>query len=268
MSELRGARSLVTGAARGMGKLFAERLLRRGGQVAMADVDAEGLEAAAAELRGLGMLTTHVGNLATAEDPYRIVAEAEAALGGLDLVVNNAGVVTGGPLTEVSDARHQLTMDVNVMGVVRTTRAALPGLIARQRGHILNLASAASLTGVALQTTYCASKWAVLGFSEALRYELMQLYPKAPIHVTAVCPSFVDTGMFDGASPPRLVPMLKPETVVDRALRAVEKDARTIMLPATIRGVPVLRVLLPDRLVDFFSDKLGVNRAMQGWRGH
>ncbi len=266
MTQIADSRCIVTGGARGMGKLFGERLLRRGCRVALIDVDAATLEETRVLLAPLGDVRAFVGNLANGPEVYRVAGEAILALGGVDLLINNAGVVTGGALTEVSDERHELTFNVNTLGVVRMARAVLPTMIAAGRGHILNMASAAGLTGVPLQTTYCSSKWAVVGFSEALTLELAHL--GHPVHVTTVCPGFVDTGMFDGARAPMLLPMLQPEQVVDRALAAVEQNEGMVMMPFMAKQIPWMRALLPRRLLEFINDRIGVNRSMENWKGH
>lgn len=266
MTQIANARCIVTGGARGMGRLFGERLLRRGCQVALIDVAKDALEETRAQLARLGTVHAFVGDMADGPDVYRVAGEAVDALGGVDLLINNAGVVTGGALTDVSDERHALTYLVNTLGVVRMTRAVLPAMIAGRGGHVVNIASAAGLTAVPLQTTYCSSKWAVVGFSEALALELTHL--GHPIGVTTVCPSFVDTGMFEGVKPPMLVPMLRPEDVVDRTLVAVEKDEPMLVMPLMAKQIPWMRAVLPRRLLAFLNDRLGVNRSMETWRGH
>lgn len=266
MTRISGSRCVVTGAARGMGKLLAQRLLEDGARVALLDRDEAELEATRAQLAAIGDARSWVVDLADGEAIYDTCAKVEADLKGVDIVVNNAGIVTGGALAEVSDERHALTYAVNVLGVVRMTRALLPGMIERGRGHVVNMASAAGLTGVALQTTYSSSKWAVVGFSESLHYEMRHL--GHPIPVTCVCPGFVDTGMFDGAEPPLLMPMLKPGEVTDRVIRAIRGQERLVTMPLLVGTVPLMRATLPGRVQDFIAEKLGVSKSMEGWRGH
>ena len=138
-------------------------------------------------------------------------------------------------------------------------------MIERKRGHIVNIASASSLSGVALMTSYAASKWAVLGFSESLIYELQM--DNHPISVTSVCPGYIDTGMFDGANPPWVMPFLKPAKVADSVVRSIERDERLLIMPPIVKTMAVLR-LLPNRVTDFVAHRLGINRSMEEWTGH
>jgi all-trans-retinol dehydrogenase (NAD+) len=138
-------------------------------------------------------------------------------------------------------------------------------MVERQRGHIVNIASASSFQGVALMTSYAASKWAVLGFSESLIYELQ--LDGHPIQVTSVCPGYIDTGMFDGANPPWIMPFLKPSDVAEAVVRGIQNNERTVLMPPIVKAVPLMK-LLPNRLTDFLAHKLGINRSMEEWKGH
>jgi len=249
-----------------MGRLFAETCLDRGATVAVLDIDKDGLDQTVAELGSRGDIRGWVCDMADLDAIYKSAEEVIADLGGIDVLINNAGIVSAGPITEVSEDKHTLTFMVNALGVARMSRAVLPSMIARGRGHIVNIASAAGLTGVALGATYSSSKWAVVGFSESLLYEMAHL--GHPIKVTCVCPGYVDTGMFDGVKPPLLMPLLRPTTVVRHTMKAIEDDARMVTLPYMVSKVPLLRAVLPDRIQDFLANKLGVNRSMETWKGH
>ncbi len=266
MSSIDGKRALVTGGAAGIGKVTAEALARRGAKLILVDRDRAGLDAAARAVERHTDCATVVADLTDVDAIYAAVREAEAAFGGVDLLINNAGYVKGGPLVEVEERDHTRTIELNVLGVTRMTRAVLPGMIARGHGHIVNIASAAGLTGVALQTTYSASKWAVVGFTEALAYELEAL--GHPIEVSCICPSFVNTGMFHGAKPPHLVPMLEPSDVANGIIDAIRHNKRLVALPKIIGVVPAVRGFFTARARGRIADLLGVNTSMKGWRGH
>jgi all-trans-retinol dehydrogenase (NAD+) len=264
MTDIRGKNVLVTGAARGMGRGLSEALVARGARVVLLDIDKDALEALAAQL-GAGAKAV-VADMSRVDDIYRAAAEAEAAFSGIDILVNNAGVVAGGTLCDVSEERHTLTFMVNTLGVTRMTRAILPGMMQRRSGHIVNVSSASALVGVPKLTTYAASKWAVLGFSESLQQELAD--QGLPITVTSICPSYVNTGMFDGVKAPMLMPLLEPDEVVRAIITAIEKDTRLVMMPPAVNLVPWMRALLPERLRDFVLETIGINRSMSDWRGH
>jgi len=240
--------------------------LRRGATVTLLDVDEEAVRAAADVLGAHGTTHAVVCDMADCDAIYAAAARALEAMGGVDILVNNAGIVSAGPLAEVSEARHTLTFMVNTLGVTRMTRAILPSMMAQQRGHIVNVASAAGLTGVAMGTTYSASKWAVVGFSESLHYELR--FQKQPIKVSTICPGYVDTGMFDGVRAPHLMPLLQPEEVVAKMVEAIEADRLMVTLPPLVHAVPALRGIIPASVRAYIADKLGVTRSMETWTGH
>lgn len=122
--------------------------------------------------------------------------ETEERIGPVDILVNNAGVVPGSPFFDTPDEKILKTMQVNVHANFWTVKAFLPGMIARGRGHLVTISSAAGIIGVMGLADYSAGKFAVFGFHEALRMELRRL--KSAVATTVVCPFFIDTGMFAG----------------------------------------------------------------------
>ena len=268
MTHIAGRTALVTGGGAGIGRLLALALARRGADVAVWDLDGAAADAVAEEVRALGRTawasTCDVGDKAAVD---AVAAETLAAAGGVDLLVNNAGVVSGKPFLDLTEADVERTFRVNVLSLYWVTGALLPSMVERGRGHVVTIASAAGLVGVARQTDYSASKHAAVGFDESLRVELAKVAPA--IRTTVVCPFYVDTGMFDGVQTrfPRLLPILDPDDVVERIVVAVERDRGRLVLPPLVRIVPLARVLPPklaDRLMGFF----GVNASMDHFHGH
>src|SRR5580704_14722740 len=153
--ELEGKRTLVTGAARGLGLAIATLFTERGARVALADLDGAAVEQAAAELGGesLGLQC----DVTKPQDVQKAIADTVAAFGGLDVMVNNAGIEIGKPLPETSDEEFALLMAVNVGGVFHGIKYAVPAL-AQTQGCIINMSSVAGLDGVPLLGAYCASK--------------------------------------------------------------------------------------------------------------
>lgn len=194
MSNRRGSpqRVLVTGCASGIGRDLAGTLLEAGHQVLATDLDADGLAEAAA---GWPSSRARVRRL-DVTDPAQwrdVVAEAHEALGGLDVLVNVAGALVPGWSHELSDAAVDLQIDVNLKGVVHGTRAVAAGMIAQGRGHVINVASLAALAPVPGLAIYCATKYAVRGYSLSVALELRE----HGIAVTVVCPDAVQTPMLD-----------------------------------------------------------------------
>ncbi|MFJ3089201.1 SDR family NAD(P)-dependent oxidoreductase [Streptomyces sp. NPDC086838] len=191
MTDLTGRRALVTGGAQGIGRAIATRLIADGARVALADMNEEGAKATARELGGdtIGIRC----DVRSAADARGAVAAAVEALGGLDLLVNNAGIEIAKPVTELTDEEFMRVLDVNAGGTFRVTQAAIPALAASDKAAIVNLGSVAGVSGGPMLSAYCASKGAVLRFTESAAMELRQ----AGITVNAVCPGIVSTEMAD-----------------------------------------------------------------------
>lgn len=197
--ELEGRLAHVTGAASGIGWAIAQRLAAGGARVAISDMDEEGAKARAAEL-GDG----HFGvgcDVRSMDQVTAAIGATVEALGGLDLLVNNAGVEIGKPMVEVEEAEFMTLMDINVTGVFRCSKAATPALAASaaegKDATIVNIASVAGVGGCPLLSAYCASKAAVIRFSEVCAIELRE----AGVRVNAVCPAFIDTPMVQRLAP-------------------------------------------------------------------
>jgi meso-butanediol dehydrogenase/(S,S)-butanediol dehydrogenase/diacetyl reductase len=219
--KLAGRTALVTGAARGIGRGIALALAGEGVHVAAADLGAPNDSAIgyrlarhadleetvrAIEARGVRALGI-TGDVTHATDARRMVQETVAGLGGLDIVVNNAGVLVGGPFEQLTEAQFDRMMAVNVKGMVLVTQAALPALRARGGGAVVNIASISGKTGRAFTAGYAASKFAVVGLTQALAHE----YGPANIRVNAVCPGLLRTTMWtEGVAPARAPSMGVP----------------------------------------------------------
>lgn len=268
MTKLAGTTALITGGASGLGRLLGAELAKRGSRVVLWDIDEARLQSTVeeiAEMSGGGCS----GYPCDVGDPHAVRETAGRVLSDgfeVDVLVNNAGVVTGAPFLELPDQGIEATFRVNVFPLYWVTKAFLPGMMARGRGHVVTVASAAGLVGVARQTDYSASKHAAVGFDESLRVELARTAPA--IRTTVVCPFYIDTGMFEGVRTRfrHLLPILRAENVARRIVTAVEKDRRRLVLPAMVRLVPMLRALPPpvfDEMMNFF----GVNDSMDEFVG-
>jgi all-trans-retinol dehydrogenase (NAD+) len=266
MSEFAGRRALITGAASGLGLLMARKMGAAGARLILWDVNAAGLEAARRELERIGYsIESDVCNLASREAIQ--AAAARVLIGGpIDILVNNAGVVTGKTLLEATPEEIERTFDVNVLALFWTTRAFLPGMLARDSGHVVTIASAAGIVGTAKMTDYSASKHAAVGFDESLRLELRRL--KSRVVTTVVCPFYINTGMFAGVRTrfPAILPILDPERVTDQIVDAIRRDRRRLILPSLIRTTWIGR-LLPVAAFDAIMEFLGVNKSMDEFTG-
>lgn len=259
-TPLAGARILITGGTRGIGRLMALGAARRGAEVVLWARNATLGEQVAAELGAPASF-----HAVDVTDAAAVAAAAEAT-GPVDIVVNNAGVVSGKPFLELTEDDVRRTFEVNALAQYRVIRAFLPSMLARSRGHLVNVSSAAGLVGTARMTDYSASKHASVGFTEALRAELRS--QRSGVKTLVVCPFFIDTGMFAGVRTrvPWLLPILKEADVAARVLDAIESGAPRLLLPRSVHLLPLARVL-PVRSFEALVDLLGVNHAMDGFRG-
>jgi NAD(P)-dependent dehydrogenase (short-subunit alcohol dehydrogenase family) len=188
--ELDGKRALVTGAGRGLGLAIAQLFAQRGARVALVDIDAATVEQAAREI-GADAIALRC-DVTSPDEVQQAIAATVAAFGGLDVMVNNAGIEIGKPIPETSDEEFKRLLDINVAGVFYGIKYAIPAL-AQSKGNIINMASLAGLGGVPLLGAYCASKAAVIRLTQTAAVELRD----AGIRVNAICPAFIRTEMVE-----------------------------------------------------------------------
>jgi hypothetical protein len=186
--------AVVTGAASGIGRALAYELARRGARLAISDVDETGLAETARHARVIGAVV-HTQRL-DVTDRAAVLAYANdvaAEYGVVNIVINNAGVAFTGDIADMRFEQIERVMDVDFWGVVNGTKAFLPHLIASGDGHVVNISSLFGLMAMPSQGAYCAAKFAVRGFSEALREEM--LVAGHPVHVTCVHPGGIKTAI-------------------------------------------------------------------------
>ena len=254
---------IITGGSSGLGLALAASLLRHGDHVTLVARDRVKLSAAAQQLSSL-VPGARVGQLAmdvSGTDVETGIARAVADMGGLDLLINSAGILREGYIEQLTEQDYRQTFDINYFGSLRMIRAALPYLKASSRGHIVNIASVAALTGVFGYTAYCSSKYALLGLSEALRAELK---PRG-IKVQIVCPPEFDSPMVDALDQTRTpenkahtltIPKLGVETVVEDVVAGMEQNRfliipgkQTRLMALGIRHFPAITRWVADRRI-------------------
>jgi all-trans-retinol dehydrogenase (NAD+) len=267
MKDVKGKVVLITGAALGMGKGLAGLFAGDGARLVLWDLNAAEMEKTTAALKQSGAeVHPYLCDITNRTQVHERADQVRKEVGPVDVLVNNAGVVFGGEFLQVPEETIERTLQVNLVAYFWVTRAFLPDLVKKRAGHIVNLASAAGLMGVPDLTAYCASKFGVIGFSEALRLELRRAGLK-DIKLTIVCPSYVATGMFEGVKPPLFSPFIPPEVMVRKIYQAVKKDKVWVLEPASVKAMPFLKAITAQPILDFFSDLLGVNRSMRNWKG-
>lgn len=268
-----GACVVITGAGSGIGRLMALRIVEEGGRVAIWDINGEAARTTA------DMANAQVG--ADPSDPkaiaftvdvtdnaavQRAAADTIDALGRVNVLINNAGVVSGAPFEDLTEQQIRRTFAVNVLSLFWTTKAFMPALRKQQRAAIVTVASAAGIVAVARQTDYAASKFAAVGFTNSLRSELK----KAGSHIRTltVCPYYIDTGMFEGVTTkfPLLLPILKEQAVADKIVEAVAKGRERLIMPP-FAAVAGFVAALPPKIADPIYGIFGLNEGMDHFTG-
>jgi NAD(P)-dependent dehydrogenase (short-subunit alcohol dehydrogenase family) len=251
--------AVITGAGGGIGRATALSLARRGCHLALADIDGAAAEATALQARQLGVRATHHQlDVADRDAVRRLPAAVEAAHGRVDLLVNNAGVALGGTFDQVAEDDFDWLMDINFNGVVRMTRAFLPALRISDEARIVNLSSLYGIISPPGQAAYSASKFAVRGFSNALRHELSG----SNVGVTVVHPGGIATSIARNARVPagttpeavergrkRAQAMLRmpPEQAGEIIVRGIERRSARILVGNDAKIVALLERLAPVR---------------------
>ncbi len=271
MRNVEGRTVLITGAAMGMGRLYARHAVaERAAAVVLWDLDAATLETTRAELAAGGAnVLAQVVDVSSADAVANAARELHEANVHPDIVINNAGVVRGKPFWEHDPlADSEFIIRINVLGPMHVARAFLPAMIAAGRqARILNVASASGQLSVPRMSVYTGSKWAVIGWSDSLRLEL-EREGHGHVRVTTLIPSYIKTGMFDGARAPLLTPLLEPEYVVDKAWAAMKAGRPRLMLPWSVGLSRMLSGLLPLRAWDWLAGRVfGVYSSMDAFTG-
>ncbi|MGW5451484.1 SDR family NAD(P)-dependent oxidoreductase [Nocardia sp. NPDC003979] len=271
MESVAGKRVLVTGAAMGLGKLFAEHAVREGADaVVLWDINEIALRETAAQLSAQGGKVHQYVVDVSSQDSIRENAEAvRKEIGGIDILVNNAGIVRGNTYFWETENRADIdkTMAINSLAPMYVTLEFLPGMVAGAgQARILNIASSAGLVANPRMAVYAASKWAALGWSDSVRLELEQA-GHDHVKVTTVCPTYINTGMFDGAKGILFTPMLEQNEVVDTSWREMKNGGALVVLPWTSRMNRALTGLLPIKIRDLYLNAVGVYHSMDHFTG-
>ena len=271
-NPVQAAKVLITGGARGMGELYARRAIAAGAaSVSIWDIDGPAAEALALDLSVSGAnVRAYRVDVSDLEDIRRGVAALRADDAIPDVLINNAGIVRGAPFWEHDPERDiEATMRINSLAAMWLTREVLPDMISdrsRQK-RILNIASAAGTLANPNMSVYAASKWAMIGWSESLRLEL-ERSGNGHIAVTTFCPSYVSTGMFEGARGPLLTPIMTPRTATAAAWSGMLRGTPMVLRPWTVKFAMILRAVLPTRAWDVAGRAMRVYSSMDHFTGH
>ena len=249
---LAGRDVAITGGARGIGLQTAKAFSERGARVLIGDIDFDGAKAAVGEVPGVRAVRLDVRDGQAFE---RFVDEA----GELDVLVNNAGIMPLGPFLDEQEGVTRRQIEVNLWGVMAGMRAALPGMVERGRGQIVNVASMGGRFPLPGAATYTATKAAVIGLTEAVRHELRG----SGVTLTTVLPALVETELVAGVPEGRGLPAATPEQAATAIVRGVERRSATVYVPRRLRLAEAALAVAPRALVDFTRRRLDDRRVLE-----
>lgn len=267
---------LITGGASGIGRIMGRICLEKGASnLIVWDINQANIDKTESELSDVkpaeagvskGRIHSYIVNVSDPQTIKSAYEKVKSEVGEVDILVNCAGIVRGNNTFDKQTVQDiDLTMDINANAPMYVALAVLPDMLRRDRGHICNIASAAGMLGVPKLSVYCASKWAVIGWTESMRVELKQA--RSHVRVTSVAPYFINTGMFDGVNS-KVFPILDPEKTAAKIIRAVEVGKSFRGIPFAYHFIRIWQGLLPNFLFDFIFGKVfGVYSVMDHFTG-
>ncbi|CAK80736.1 unnamed protein product (macronuclear) [Paramecium tetraurelia] len=261
----------ITGGASGIGKNMALRFARLGAKISIVDVNEDALNQVVGQINSLHGEKAAFGVKCDVSDPQSVKNAIKKCIDfhqkKIDILINNAGVVSGKQILENTDAGIARTMNINTTAHHWTVREVLGDMIANKHGHIVTIASIAGWVGVRGLADYCASKFGAVGFDESLRFELRAT--KSNVKTTCICPYFINTGMFDGAKSkfPLLFPILSENYATTRIVNAVLQDETVVIMPIILNLSIMVKAIFPTCIYDNMMELFGVSESMDHFKG-
>lgn len=256
MDRIRDKTIAITGAARGIGYATAEALLARGARVVIGDRDVAMQESAVADLTKLGQVSGYPLDVTDRESFATFLGKARTdGRGHIDVLINNAGVMPIGPFLEQSEQAIRSSVEVNLYGVITGCQLALPDMIARRSGHIINIASLSGLIPVPGQVVYVGAKFGVVGLTAALADEM------APhgVDVSVVMPPFTKTELISGTKTGGAIKPVEPEQIAAAIVKTLDKPKTHVSVPAPLRFTAQAAQLLGPRGRRWLNKRMGLD---------
>lgn len=265
--KFENANVLITGGASGIGKIMGRMALEKGAKCFIIwDINLVGIEATRKELSKYGNVKGYVVDVSNNEIVNIAYRKTVEDCGDIDILINCAGIITSNKTFDQQTPDEIVkTMNINTIAPMFVARAMLPDMLERNRGHVCTIASAGGMISNPKMSVYAASKWGVIGWSDSVRIELQEM--KSDVHFTTVAPYYINTGMFDGVKS-RIIPILKPEYVAKRVIRAIERNKAFRGIPFGFHFIRFWQAILPTRVFDFFFGKVfGIYHTMDQFTG-
>ncbi|XP_037033851.1 short-chain dehydrogenase/reductase family 16C member 6 [Bradysia coprophila] len=247
LKDVTGHVVLITGGGGGVGANLAKNFAKLNARVVIWDINKDAIKTTVDLLARHNLeCKSYVVDISNREQVNETARRVKDEIGNVDILINNAGIVACKPLWELPEKAIENTYSVNILSHYWTVKAFLPEMMEINRGHIVTVGSVAGLLGTYGCTDYSGTKFACVGLHESL-YSELKTHGYDNIHLTLVCPYYINTGMFSGVKP-RLMPMLEPDYVADQIALSVQKNEVNCTLPASTRMLLPLKCLLPAKM--------------------
>jgi short-subunit dehydrogenase len=247
-----------------MGKLDAWNFAREGCRVVITDIDAEELEKTRKELEEKGYeVHSYVHDVSDREACFKLAEKVGSEVGPVDVLVNNAAVAINESVLDTTERQFRRITDVNYLGQVWMMQAFVPTMVRRGSGHVVNMCSIAGKVAAPKMGAYCATKFALIGITDAIRLELKG----TGVDFTIINPGYIATGMFEGSKPPVITGWQDPAKVSAAVVDAVKKNKAEVFVPRFVpRLTAFLRGLGLPKMLDFNFRLLGVDKTFEGMK--
>ena len=265
--KFENANVLITGGASGIGKIMGRMALEKGAsRLIIWDINPNNIASATKELSVFGKVNGYIVDVSNNELVTEVYNRVSDECGSIDILINCAGIVTSNKTFDKQTADEIVrTMNINTIAPMFVSRAVLPDMLARDRGHICTIASAGGMISNPKMSVYAASKWGIIGWSDSVRIELQEM--KSDVRITTVAPYYINTGMFDGVKS-RIIPILKPEYAARKIIRAIERNKTFRGIPFGFHFIRFWQAILPVRIFDWlFGEVFGIYHSMDEFTG-
>jgi short-subunit dehydrogenase len=267
MGQLSGKSVVLTGASQGLGVVMARRLAAQGAGLLLAARSEDKLKAVALAMPSGSRVAVQVTDVTSTADRSALLARAEREFGAIDVLINNAGVEDLGSYAEQDPAVLRRIVETNLLSPMLLAREALPAMLKRGQGHVVNIASLAGRTGMPFGAAYSGSKGGLAEWSISLAAELRD----TGIAISVICPGFVDeTGMFSrkGTAAPRSIGASSPEAVAAAVLKVLStRKVEVVVNPKPVRLLMALKALSPEAALAV-GRRLGLVDFLKGISTH
>lgn len=254
MDNIRGKTIAITGAARGIGYATASALLKRGARVVIGDREVALQESAVAKLSAFGQVSGYPLDVTERESFATFLDKARTdGHGHIDVLINNAGVMPVGPFLEQSEQAIRSAIEVNFYGVLTGCQLALPDMVARRSGHIINIASLAGMLALPGQVVYAGTKFAVVGLSTAMADE----FAPQGVDVSCVMPTFTNTDLITGTHTSSAQKPVEPEDIAAAVIKVLDKPTTLVSVPPALRFVSAITPTLAPKARRWLSHRMG-----------